>query len=87
MGLFDEVAFGRLDRRLAEFLHGAFGASGAAGGVLQMTHDQIASELGSAREVISRLLKDLERQGVVTLGRGRLELKDAQALESLIRSR
>ena len=84
MGLFDEVAFGRMDRRLAEFLDRAFADGSGGGKTLQITHDQIAAELGSAREVISRILKDFERQGILALGRGRLELKDRKALQELV---
>lgn len=87
MALFDEVAFGRLDRRLAEFLLEAFQESSSPGGVLQMTHDQIAAELGSAREVISRLLKDFERQGILSIGRGKLEFKDGEPLQSILQRR
>lgn len=71
----EEVAFRRVDHRLAEFL-------------LQhpqgcpLTHQQIAQELGSSREVISRLLKDFERHGWVSLGRGHLSLLDAAALKA-----
>ena len=43
----------------------------------------IAAELGSAREVISRLLKEFERQGAVSLGRGRITLTDAATLRGL----
>lgn len=71
----EEVAFRRVDHRLAEFLlqH----SQGCA-----LTHQQIAQELGSSREVISRLLKDFERHGWVSLGRGHLSLLDAAALKS-----
>ncbi len=84
MSLVDEVAFGKLNLRLAEFLLAGFRQGPAPGGVLQATHDQIAAELGSAREVISRLLKDFERQGVLRIGRGRLELQDESRLRGLI---
>ena len=40
------------------------------------THQEIAEELGTAREVISRLLKEMERQGRVTLSRGRIRCLD-----------
>jgi len=80
MTLVDEVTFNRMDRRLAEFLLDKFGQSPARDATLAMTHDQIASELGTAREVISRLLKDLERQAAVRLGRGRVDLLDASRL-------
>lgn len=41
---------------------------------LNLTHEQIATELGTAREVVSRLLKQLESKGIVSLSRNKLEL-------------
>jgi CRP/FNR family transcriptional regulator len=52
----------------------------AAEGPLKATHYDLAVELGTAREVVSRILKDWERQGVVALGRGRVELVDGSVL-------
>ena len=48
-----------------------------------LTHDQLARHLGSAREVVSRLLKDFQNDGLVRLGRGGVELLDLPALEAL----
>ncbi len=67
--LLEEVTFGRLDDRLAEYL-----IQKAENGVLQTTHQSIANDLGSSREVISRLLKDFERKGRVIVSRNRIEL-------------
>lgn len=69
--LLEEVTFGRLDDRLSEYL-----VQKAENGVLQTTHQGIANELGSSREVISRLLKDFERKGRVSLSRNRIQLFD-----------
>ncbi len=77
--LIEEVAFGRIDVRLAQFLAGKT----AATPVIAATHQDLAVELGTAREVISRQLKDFERRGWVTLGRGRVEVKAADALRAL----
>jgi len=81
MMVVDEVAFGRVDLRLAELL---LRSAGGAGGTINSTHAQLAMELGSAREVISRLLKELERQGLVRLGRGRIEVADPTGLRRYI---
>ncbi len=81
LALIEEVAFGRVDRRLAQFLI----EHAAAGGVLAMTHQDIAAELGSAREVVSRQLKEFERRGWVSLGRGRVDLRAPDALGGLAR--
>ncbi|CUW41284.1 putative transcriptional regulator, Crp/Fnr family [Magnetospirillum sp. XM-1] len=74
--LIDEVAFGRMDRRLAACLL----ARAKGTGTVAATHQDLAVELGSAREVVSRLLKDFERRGWVTLSRGSVTLLDAAAL-------
>lgn len=79
--LVEEVAFGRLDVRLAEWLVKAAPGDGAA---LQTTHQALAAELGTAREVVSRQLKEFERRGWVHLGRGRIELLNTAALCDLV---
>lgn len=76
MRLIDEVAFRKLDARLATRLLGH-------GPVLQITHQQLADELGSVREMISRLLKNFSEQGLVHLGRERIEIVDAAGLRRL----
>ena len=47
----------------------------------ETTHEQIARELGTAREVVSRLLKVLERRGAVRLARGRVDIVDKARLD------
>jgi CRP/FNR family transcriptional regulator, anaerobic regulatory protein len=74
----DEVVFQRMDRRLAAMLL----ARSGGGDQLRITHQEIASELGSSREVISRLLEDLAGAGVVASGRGTIEILDRQGLET-----
>lgn len=77
--LIEEVAFGRIDMRLAQFLVDRKNADNRIEG----THQDLATELGTAREVISRQLKDFERRGWVSIGRGRLHVTDALALADL----
>ncbi|NWN92316.1 Crp/Fnr family transcriptional regulator [Marinobacter adhaerens] len=67
MLLVEEVAFRRMDERLDEWLQ-------ARTSPVLITHQELAVELGTAREVVSRLLKELERKGRVKLARGRIEL-------------
>jgi len=74
--LIDEVAFGRMDRRLAACLL----ARAKGSGVVTATHQDLAMELGSAREVVSRLLKEFERRGWVALSRGSVALTNPSAL-------
>lgn len=73
MQLVEEVAFGRMDNRLANYLTQQF-AQKTDDKTLIITHEQIADELGTAREVVSRLLKDFERSGAIEVARGRLKL-------------
>ncbi len=75
----EEVAFGKIDQRLAAML----GERADAHGLLEMTHYDMAVELGTAREVVSRQLKEFERNGWVRLGRGQMQLTDAKALAAL----
>ena len=75
MTVVEEVAFRRMDTRLAAALLGRFQHQGQPR-VVSATHEEIAAELGTAREVVSRLLKELERQGALQLERGRIELRD-----------
>jgi len=67
--LLGAVVFEKMDQRLFDYL-----VEKSEGGMLSMTHQQIASDLGTAREVVSRLLKDFERKGKVTLSRGHIQL-------------
>ena len=75
--LLDEVAFHSLDARLAKLLLDAKGET------ISRTHQLIADELGTAREVVSRQLKRFEKKGWVALGRGHIELTNQAALEKL----
>ena len=79
MILVEEVAFGRLEARLAQRLLRFSNARSE----VTLTHQELATEIGSAREVVSRQLKDFERQGWVRLHRGRIEILDRAALEKL----
>lgn len=76
--LLDEVAFHSLDARLAKLL------LEEPGDQVRRTHQQLADELGTAREVVSRQLKRFEQKGWLALGRGKLELLDRAALERMI---
>ena len=75
--LLDEVAFHSLNARLAKVLLDANNAT------ITRTHQQIADELGTAREVVSRQLKRLELKGAVSLGRGHVEITDRITLEKM----
>lgn len=76
MSLVEAVAFQRLDQRLAAALlrHGA---------TVLSTHQALADELGTVREIVTRLLRRFERQRWVRLARERIEIVDAAALRAL----
>jgi CRP/FNR family transcriptional regulator len=80
----EQVTFQRMDRRLAEYLLTRFDSQSVPRAAVSVTHEQVAMDLGSAREVVSRLLKDFERRGAVELGRGRLMLRDADVLRGIV---
>jgi len=75
----EDLLVRRVDLRLAAWL----AERAASGARIAMTHQGIANELGSAREVVSRILKDFERRGWIALSRGALTVTDAAALARL----
>lgn len=83
MGLVEELTSRRLDQRLAQFLLSRFDDANDSPPKIRITHEQIAYELGSAREVISRLLGSFEQNGTVQLQRGAVTLLDPQYLQEL----
>jgi len=68
----DAIAFKKLDERILDFVKNKANLTNS--NVINLTHEQIANELGSARVVVSRLLKQLESEGVVELGRNKITL-------------
>ncbi len=81
MQTLEAVAFDRTDFRLMQWL---LKKSQEQTGAIHYTHEAIAIELGTAREVISRLLGELKNKGLVRLGRGKIELIDPVRLEQLL---
>ncbi len=77
MALVEEVAFSRLDQRLAKLL------LAREGEVINATHQQLAEELGSVREIVSRLLKGFAVEGLVELGRERIAVLDRAGLKAI----
>ncbi|KGJ05197.1 cyclic nucleotide-binding protein [Paracoccus halophilus] len=78
LSLIDDIAFQRIDLRLAARL-----LAMVEGDTVRATHQQLATELGSAREVISRALSEFQRRGWIEQARGELRLIDRPALENL----
>jgi CRP/FNR family transcriptional regulator len=77
--LIETIAFLRVDARLAASLLARAGASGA----LAATHQELAEDIGAAREVVSRQLALFQRDGFLRLGRGHIELIDKNRLVDL----
>jgi len=77
--IIDEVAFGRIDIRLAQRLLALAGD----GGDVRSTHQQLATELGTAREVVSRQLQEFQRRGWIAQSRGAVTICDRRALAAL----
>lgn len=68
----DSIAFKKMDERLMDYLEQKAEANDSR--TLNATHQEIAYDLNASREAVSRLLKQLEKEGVVQLGRNRIEL-------------
>lgn len=76
--LVEEVMFRKMDERVIDLLLNKFQNDMTT---LDITHDQIAIELGTAREVVSRIMKSLEREGYLSLSRGKVLLLSRSKLE------
>lgn len=79
MAVVDEVVFQRMDRRVASLLI----AKSDILHPIRTTHQELASELGSSREVISRILEDFSQKGLIEVGRGVVEILDFDELSTL----
>lgn len=79
IALLDELKFRRLDARLADLLL----ARTADGAALEDTQSRIATDLGSTREPVGRILKQWERRNWIAMTRGRIEVCEREALTAL----
>ena len=82
MWLMEQILWKSFDKRLAEFLLVESALEGSDR--LQITHEQIARHLGTAREVVTRMLRYFQSEGLVKLSRGTVEITDADKLEQLL---
>ena len=80
MQVVEAIAYQKLDQRLAALL-----VNKAPDGEIHATHQALADELGSVREIVSRLLRSFEDRGWVDLGRERIRVVDRGALAGLAR--
>ena len=81
MWIMNQLVFSNTGSRLAQAVleHGRLAGSDS----FPVTHDSLARDLGTAREVVTRLLKQFQEDGLVTLGRGRIAIKDPARLAKL----
>ena len=82
MWAMEQILFMSFDKRLAVFLLDETSKKGSDS--LAMTHEQIAKYMGSAREVVSRMLKYFAKEGMVELSRGCIHIKDRKRLKQLL---
>jgi CRP/FNR family transcriptional regulator len=77
MQLVEEVAFEKLDKRLASLLL-------RQGDFIKASHQELADELGTVREMVTRLLNSFSDAGLICLGREQIEILDKSALENIL---
>lgn len=82
MWVMEQVVFMSMDKRLANFLLEQVNIEGTE--KLLLTHEDIAKNLGSAREVVTRMLKYFQSEGMVSLSRGTVLITDAKKLNQLL---
>lgn len=82
MWLIEQIMWKSIDKRLAGFLLEEANLEGSD--VLKLTHEAIANHLGTAREVVTRMLRYFQNEGYVKLTRGTVELTDRDGMEELI---
>ncbi len=81
MWLMEQIMWKSFDKRLASFLLEESALEGSS--VLKITHERIANHLGTAREVVTRMLRYFQNEGLVRLTRGTVELLDKEQLSRL----
>ena len=84
MWLMEQSMWKSFDKRLALFLLEESALEGSA--CLKMTHERIANHLGTAREVVTRMLRYFQSEGMVRLSRGEIAITDEKALRKLVES-
>jgi len=80
MEIIEEVAFQRMDHRIASFLL----ERSKLENPISITHQEIANEIGSSREVVSRLLEDFTKQDFIYLSRGEIKVINFEGLKSFL---
>lgn len=82
MWLIDQIMWKSFDKRLAEFLLNEVSIEST--NILKITHEEVGNHLGNPREVVTRMLKYFQNEGMVKLSRGTIEIIDESELEKII---
>ena len=78
----EQILFSHFDSRMAQFLISVYERTGSK--IIKMTQEAIAREVNSAREVVARMLKQFENDGIISIGRGTITIRDLNTLEKII---
>lgn len=79
--ILEQILFAHFDSRMAQFLISVYERTGSK--TIKMTQEAMAREINSAREVVARMLKQFENDGIISVGRGNITIKDLNALKKL----
>lgn len=82
MWTMQQLLFLRIDQRAAQFLWDEMQEKGSS--ILYLTHDEIAKQIGSAREVVTKVMKYLSQEGAVELSRGKVRIPDKELLRRFL---
>ncbi len=81
MWLISQIMWKSFDARLADFLLNEAAINDSS--ILKITHEEIGNHMGNPREVVTRMLKYFQNEGMVKLSRGSIEILDAKKLKSI----
>lgn len=79
--ILEQILFAHFDLRMAQFLLSVYNRTDST--IIKMTQEAIAREVNSAREVVARMLKQFEKDGIISIKRGTIIIKDLNALEKI----
>ena len=81
MWVFQQILFMSVEKRIAIFLLDEVNANNTE--VVSITHEQIAKYIGSAREVVTRTLKQFSNEGMITINRGKIKVLDKKKIKNI----
>lgn len=81
MWTMQQILFMGVDKRVAIYLWDEFSKNGKS--EIHITHDELARYIGSAREVVTRILNHFTEEGIVSLSRGKITIEDKEKLKTM----